>query len=162
MLKYFISILVFGVVVSANAEPVLAQMHFAIRNGNKIFSVQSFPKKHLHIITFGLQWANFDQTIHTNGYNMAKTTGVKFISPEVPEKCFLSDPITTSKPISGYINGIADGSNLIQIALKGDSCSEYVEALKYSNFIADFKHVESMHVGAPLTSVLRVEILDLP
>lgn len=162
MLKYLILIFIAGSVASANTETTLAQMNFAVRNGNKVFGVQTIPKKHLYIITFGLQWAGFDQTIHANGYNMARTAGIKFVSPAVPSQCFLSDPIAISKPISGYINGITDGSNLIQIALKGDSCAQYVQELKDYNFIAEFKNVEAMQVGAPITPVLRVEILDLP
>ena len=162
MVKYLISTFVFILASFANAQSTLAQMNFSVRNGSKVFNVQKFSKKHLYILGFGIEWANFDPKIDSSGFNLFKTEGIKFISPEQPTDCYLSDPITISNPISGYINGIEAGSNAIQIALKGDNCASYVENLKTHHLIVEFKNVQPIEQGAPITPIFRLEILDLP
>lgn len=49
----------------ANAEEILAQTHFLVRDGNKEFSVQHYASRDLYIVLFGLLWANFNQQIHS-------------------------------------------------------------------------------------------------
>ena len=147
----FISAIICMLTLNANADVTEAKMHFMVRDGNKVFGVQHFPKKNLYIINFELLWSNFNQEVHSNGYNLVRTTGLEFVSPVRPEKCYLSDPITVTHPISGYINGVEEGSSSIQIALKGEDCAKYVEDLKDSNFVADFKNVQALQQGAPIT-----------
>jgi hypothetical protein len=148
--------------LSAKAEDVLAQTKFYIRNGNKEFGVQHISKKKLYLIHFGLIWTNFNQQIHSYGYKLSGSTGIQFISPTMPAGCFLSDPLTVNMPIIGFLNGVDAGSNLLQIAIKGSTCDQFVAELGRSNFVAIFKNVPAQQIGAPSTPNLRLEVIELP
>lgn len=148
--------------LTAKAEDILAQTKFLIRNGNKEFSVQHISKKKLYLIHFGLVWTNFNQQVHSNGYKLKGSTGVQFVSPLMPEGCFLADPITVNMPISGFLNGFDSGSNLLQIAIKGLTCDQFIAELGRTNFVAIFKNVPAQQTGAPSTPNLRLEVTELP
>lgn len=146
----------------ANADEILAQTKFAIRNNNKDFSVQHLSSRDLTIVHMGLVWANYNQAIHSNGFKIGEAQSLNFISPVLPEGCQLADSTKTNKPVGGFLNGIDAGSNLLHFVLSGKACEAFAQALRQTNFEVVFNNVPAMQTGAAMTAHLRMEVLEIP
>ena len=146
----------------ANADEILAQTKFAIRNNRKEFSVQHLNSRDLTIVHMGLTWANFNQSIHSNGFKIGEAQSLNFISPALPDGCQLADSTMTNKSFGGFLNGIDAGSNLLQFVLRGKSCEAFAQALRQTNFEVIFNNVPAMQTGAAMTAHLRLEVLEIP
>lgn len=142
-------------------QEVLAQNKFLERNGKKEFSIQHFPSRNIFAVRFGLEWSNFDSATHSNGYRLTGLQDVKFIQPLLTKGCYLAEPAAVTNPVLGYLNGMQGGSNMISIVFHGD-CQSYVDQLKTTPFIAVFKNVPAMTKEAPVTELLRVEVVETP
>jgi hypothetical protein len=162
MKNIFFIFLAFILTTQAKADEVLAQTKFLVRNNNKVFNVQYFNSRDLYRINFGLVWANFNSSVHSNGFNLSRPKSVEFITPQLPEGCALAISSTTGLVVNGFLNGVDSLSNALSFSITGKSCGIFIETLRQNNFEAIFHDVRAMQAGAPVTSSLRLEILEIP
>lgn len=146
---------------AAGCENKTAIVRYSLRNGKKTFSVQNFSTKNIYIINFGFEWVHFNPETDFGGYNFSKISGGGIMSPYLPVGCFVADPLTVKSPISGFLNGVKDGSGALQLALKG-KCQPFIDRLNTETFSIYFKDIQSMQEGVPSTPLLQLLIQDLP